>query len=105
MSWLEDYGFVVCFVVFVVVLVLCVAGGIQMAEYVSAHARIEQLRRDVQHVNTAESEDVIGQVTQANQMIAERQRWNRVPFAQWFVPNGWDAIKPIGIPDRTAVGR
>jgi len=68
--------------------------------YVSASAEIEQLRRDVQRVGVAESEDVIGQVTEVNRAIASMRRWNRVPVVQIVVPNGWDRIGLIELPER-----
>lgn len=69
-------------------------------EYVSSEASIDQLRRDVRNVNVAESEDVIGQVTDANQQIARMRRWNNIPLAQIFIPNGWDSIALIELPTR-----
>jgi hypothetical protein len=63
-------------------------------------ARIEQLRRDVQKVSAAESEDVIGQVTQWNQNIVQYQVYNRVWVISWLVPDQWDAVALIEIPER-----
>jgi PhoPQ-activated pathogenicity-related protein len=67
-------------------------------------AEIEQLRADVQRVTAAESEDVIGQVTQWNQEIASYQRYNRTWYADLLTPDGWDSVAMIVIPERAEHG-
>lgn len=88
-------------VAFLLGVFLTIPALVNYSQFISEQAQIEQLRHDVRRVDVAESEDVIGQVTQANQNIADWQRWNRVPFAQLFIPNGWDHMKPIELPERT----
>lgn len=83
---------------FMLTLFLALGAAANYATYVSQEAAITQLRKDVQRVNVAQSEDVIGQVTHANQTIARFQRWNRVLVIQWIIPNGWDRLQPIEIP-------
>lgn len=68
-------------------------------EYVSGSASIEQLRSDLTTVTAQRSEDAVGQATQWNQTIATMKRWNAVPFVCLFIPDGWDRIKPIQIPE------
>lgn len=82
-----------------VAVILTAAAG-NRSEYISMGARIEQLRQDVRRVDVAESEDVIGQVTEANQRIAANRRWNRVPIVNWVIPDGWDTLAPITLPER-----
>ena len=70
---------------------------INLTEFITAQAKIEQLRADVQRVGDSLSEDVMGQVTEWNQTILSNQRWNTVPVIGWIVPDGWDDIQPIGV--------
>jgi hypothetical protein len=65
-------------------------------------AQIEQLRADVQRVDVAESEDVIGQVVQWNQHVRSKQRYNEAWWAGWAVPNKWDSVALIELPKRGA---
>ena len=93
----EAVGAAVAIVIPVLLTVLLMGGTINYINYVSASAEYEQLRTDLQDVNMAESEDVMGQVTQANQTIMSWRRWNSVPFVCLVVPNGWERIKPITV--------
>ena len=92
---------VVAWVIALLVLVfaLVVASAMRL-EYVSTVAEIEQLRADVQRVDIAESEDVIGQVTTMNRIIARWQRQNEIPIFCLLVPNGWRDIVTIELPER-----
>lgn len=63
-------------------------------------AKIEALRADVSRVDVAESEDVIGQVTDANQRIRSKQAMNQTWYADLLIPDGWDAVQPIQLPRR-----
>jgi hypothetical protein len=60
-------------------------------------ARIEQVRADVQKVDAAKAEDVIGQAVDINQTIAAMQQYNRMPWSDWAIPDGWNDIKLIEI--------
>lgn len=66
---------------------------------VSSVPEIEQLRKDLGKVTAQRSEDAVGQATQWNQVIARKKRWNRVPFLSLWIPDGWDAVKEIQIPE------
>lgn len=61
-------------------------------------AQIEQLRRDVQRVNVAQSEDVIGQVTKWNQVIMSNKQYNKIWWADLTIPDEWDNVELIEIP-------
>lgn len=61
-------------------------------------ARIEQLRKDMENIKSSNSEDVIGQATQQNQIIVEKQIWNKTLFGDFLVPDVWDTVKLIEIP-------
>jgi Flp pilus assembly protein CpaB len=90
--------------VFVFIAVVMMGLILNHTRYVSRSAEIGQLRRDVTRVNVAESEDVIGQVTQANQEIARWQRWNSVPLINLLVSDGWDRETLIELPAREPFG-
>ena len=84
-------------------IVAFIAGGIFLTERMElpgALAEIESLRANASIVQPQEAEDVIGQVTQWNQTIASKQRYNRVWWSAWLIPNAWDDIRPIEIPRR-----
>lgn len=83
--------------------VACVVGlaalmaVVNHAKFPGEVAQIEQLRKDVQKVSASGSEDVIGQATHWNQVIASYQRYNRTIFDP-IIPDGWDSIALIAIP-------
>jgi hypothetical protein len=82
--------------------IFVVIGGISHLQFPSESARIEQLRRDVLKVSDTTSEDVLGQVTEANQKVASNRAWNRIPIICILVPNGWDEVAFIEIPVKEA---
>ena len=61
-------------------------------------AQIEQLRADVRRVDVAASEDVIGQVTMANQSIKQAQTYNSLWWADWALPDAWNDVAIIELP-------
>ena len=97
---IEETLIVVGSVVFAVLCVGAVIGVGNAITFPGDRARIEQLRRDALRVGTSESEDVMGQVTAMNQEIAEYQAYNRIPFICLTIPNGWDKLAPIELPQR-----
>ena len=56
-----------------------VGNFVNRMELIGTEARIEQLRSDAAQVNIAESEDIMGQVAEANQRIRSMQAYNRIP--------------------------
>lgn len=62
-------------------------------------AKIEQLRIDASHTKIGNNEDVIGQVTQWNQTIRSKQAYNKKWWAAITIPNEWDDVKLIEIPE------
>ncbi len=97
------------FLVFISSLILCllVVSAVIIrigmgVEFVGTSADIEQLRKDVQSVDASESEDVIGQVTEANRLIRKAQTLRGIPVFGWMLPSGWDVMKPIEIPKRSS---
>lgn len=71
---------------------------ISQASWVSESAKIEQLRRDSKIVNAKMAEDVAGQVAEANQRIAQMQRWRKTPVGFLF-PSGWERVELIPMPE------
>lgn len=65
-------------------------------------AAIESLRADAALVCVSQSEDVVGQVTAANQNIAGWRAYNDNLLLDIFIPDGWDRIEPIAIVDPTS---
>lgn len=60
-------------------------------------AKIEQLRSDAAVVDPNQAEDVIGQVTEWNQVIRSNQVWND-SFWGFLIPDEWDSIELIQVP-------
>lgn len=84
-------GIIIAVLLALILLVLAIP--LNYSEWISAQPAIEQLRVDVKNVNIQSSEDVMGQVTEWNQLIQSNRRWNKVPIISWTIPNGWDEIE------------
>lgn len=82
--------------------VLILTGGAVMIErhieFHEASAEIEQLKADSEEISS-NSEDVVGQITQYNQTIKRMQARNQIFFIQMWVPNGWDDVELIKVPE------
>lgn len=94
---MEELTFVIgCILVFV--LAFCgILMGIVHIEFPGEQVRIEQLRSDITRVSGNLGEDVMGQVTEVNQKIAAKKRYNSISFLCLFIPNGWDGIDMIEV--------
>jgi hypothetical protein len=64
----------------------------------ASQTKIEQLRIDSAKVDPLQAEDVIGQVTEWNQIIKSNQAYNRNWFTGLVTPDGWDSIQLIPVP-------
>lgn len=100
-SWVVDsfprFAAFVCLVVATMVALLVL--GITHMTFPGERASIESLRSDLLKVGgQAVGEDVLGQATQWNQIIRERQAYNRTWWAGWAIPDGWNEIKPLPMP-------
>ena len=81
-------------------LLFVTAAGTNYFNYKQESAAIEQLREDSAGID-ANSEDVVGQITQANQNIKKQQALNDIPVICLTIPNGWEEIEKIPMPDST----
>ena len=61
-------------------------------------AKIEQLRNDADFINSQNSEDVIGQITQTNQRIVSIKKYNEYLIFDLIIPDSWNQVKIIEIP-------
>jgi hypothetical protein len=68
--------------------------------FVGASPEVEQLRSDMKYVATAASEDVMGQATKWNQTIRRMQAYNAQWWGDPFIPDDWDAVALLPIPDQ-----
>lgn len=88
----------------IVLLCLGFVGGILWIDnhtsFPAQSAEIEQLRSDVSKVAASDSEDVVGQVTEWNQYIKSKQTLNNIWYAGWTIPDEWENIQLIPIPER-----
>lgn len=81
-------------------LLFALMSGLAHATFPSEAAATEQLRVDAEHTPCNASEDVIGQVTAANQNIMAARAYNRIPLFGLGVPDGWDTVRVIPVPQR-----
>lgn len=44
------------------------------------------------------AEDIIGQAVRINREIAAIQAYNKTWWADWFIDDAWDDVRPIRIP-------
>jgi hypothetical protein len=82
----------------VIVITMVLVGITNSIGFPVDQARIEQLRHDAANVDPQQAEDVIGQVTQTNQEIISMQAQNDIPIWNLSIPDGWDDIEPIPVP-------
>ena len=83
---------------FITLSVLSIVGADRHMRFPSERAAYEQLKVDSAAVGAASSEDVIGQVTATNQVIASQQQYNRMWWSGWATSDGWDELEPIPVP-------
>lgn len=76
--------------------------GISHTTFPGEVASIEQLRSDAPKTACQNAEDVVGQVTAANQAIMAAKAYDRVPLFGLAVPDGWRHIQTIDIPQQCA---
>ena len=97
---MKEFALVVTIVFVTVASIFGVFGCIaHKADYITASASIESVRADIENISVARSEDAVGLAVEWNQEIANKQRWNRVPFLNLWIPDGWDRIERIQIPE------
>jgi membrane protein implicated in regulation of membrane protease activity len=75
------------------------SAGLNQLHYVNSKPMIEQLRKDSKDV-TKDDEDVVGQITKTNMDIARHQSLNQIFIYQLLIPNGWDEIEMIKMPEK-----
>lgn len=87
---------------FILVCIILVLGGARIESelnFPGEYAAIEQLRMDVARTKIGTNEDVIGQVTQANQRIKTNQQYRSIWWSHHLVASGWDKVELIPIPE------
>ena len=101
MSERSEVAWVVISFIVGFVLILATIGLItNHIEFAEASAEIAQLREDSSDI-ASNSEDVVGQITQYNQEIKRMQARNDIPIIGLVIPNGWDDVELIKLPDST----
>ncbi len=69
--------------------------------FVGASPAIEQLRSDMNRIESPISEDVIGQATKWNQKIRIMQAYNKRWWGDPFIPDSWNSVPLLPIPKKT----
>jgi len=98
--WGGTVGSIAVVVALALALMLGIGKAVNGLSFPGYVVRIDQLRSDVESVSAAESEDVIGQVTEANQQIRSMRRYRELWWAKHMLPKGWDDIEVITMPQR-----
>lgn len=62
-------------------------------------AQVAAVRAATQSVNAVSSPAVYGQAVEVNKTIASNQALNRLWWADPFIPNEWDTVRTITLPD------
>ena len=74
-------------------------GVINRISFPGQQVEIEQVRYAMERVKPNSSEDIYGQAVAMNRMIASNQRYNDMTIIGIIIPNGWDSIELIDIPE------
>lgn len=89
----------VCVLVFggLFIVVFLIVGVLNKIEVNGDISMIEQLRNDVKKSGCVNNEDIIGQVTDWNQRIAQYRRYNKMFLISWIIPDEWDCVDFIEV--------
>uniref|UniRef100_A0A6M3LIV3 Uncharacterized protein n=1 Tax=viral metagenome TaxID=1070528 RepID=A0A6M3LIV3_9ZZZZ len=66
-------------------------------------AKIEQLRQDIQKPNHGDLESLINTAVKINMEIKEAQYYNTQWWSYLVIPNEWDSVKLIEIPNKSEI--
>lgn len=96
---LDDHpGCVVSFALLAcVAFLLALVSIINRLDLPGALAEIEQVRSDLQKVDATKAEDVAGQAVELNRKIVSNQRYNKLWWSGWAIPDEWDKVRIIEI--------
>ncbi len=99
--FLDNYGTLKLrwLAVLIVLVVHLLVGGVLQINLISERVEIQQMRADVAKVGCIAAEAAIGLVIEKNRLIKNTKFWAHHWLAGLIVPNGWDNITLIEIPD------
>lgn len=99
--FLDEIGWLLPgWVIAVILLVLYVAvGAVLQIDVRGQRAGIEQMRIDIAQIGCSAAEDAIGLAIETNRTIKATRYWAHNWFTGLAVPNGWDDIILIEIPN------
>ncbi|MBU8921724.1 MAG: hypothetical protein KOO63_07875 [Bacteroidales bacterium] len=83
----------------VVVITLSVSAWFAHLEMPGYEARLAQFRINFTEVGCTAAEDVMGYAVVWNSRIMKEQRYNDIWWSAWLVPNAWDELELLDIPD------
>jgi len=84
-------------VVFIAVIIMTVGAIGNRIGVIGDMEAIEQLRRDVKHIDLQSNEDVMGKVADWNMRIVSERRYNQMWLFDWTIPDRWDTIELINV--------
>ena len=85
--------------VLMIVSLYVIVGVVVQIGFPSERIGIEQVRADVATVGCSAAEDAVGLAIETNRTIKSNQFWAHHWLTGLAVPNGWDDIAVIEIPD------
>ena len=94
----EFLAFATIVVVVVFLLLVGLIRGLNELDVVGSFAKIEQLRSDVQKIDSRSNEDVIGQVTEWNQTIRSCKQYREKWWGRIGTPEEWEDVELIELP-------
>ena len=74
-------------------------GVISHIDFPAQHIGIERVRIDVARIGCSAAEDAVGLAIETNRLIATERFWAHHWLTGLAIPNGWDDITVIEIPD------
>lgn len=72
---------------------------VNLWEFQPDMAKMRQVRLATERLGCLASEDVVGKAADWNQETESNKLWNRRWLADPFIPDGWDSVTVIVIPD------
>lgn len=94
---MKGFTLIELIIVFIIFAILGFVWAAPFLSFPADVAKIEAVREAVKDVSNNESEDIFGQAVDINKRISEKIAYNKMWWANPFIPDGWQSIKPIDI--------
>lgn len=95
----DAVGLVVMLILSVITAVAVVSSAVEHVRFRPMLAGVAQVRAAVERLGCRASHDVIGGATEFNAAVASRRAYNATWWADQMIPDGWDTVTAIAIPE------